>query len=300
VAIETTARALLRVTILAALLAGLTAVSVGAQGKGLGKGKGKSGSGPTTSGSAAPTGAAMTESAGFRQFGSWLDDASILTPGHAWTAISFGHYRSAGGRQTDFPVVDAGIGFSTRAQFGISVPYYRLHFTDGTNAGGLGDVVLSGKFMLIDPTRGKRSVGLAISPVLEISDDPLQGSPAVTWAAPVSGELRGSRYRVFGSTGYFSRGALFASAAIEVPVKERVVVSSALSLMRSTNDNAGADAMGLSKGRADVTASAAYFMTPSVAIFGGTGRTIGNADGAGTTFMLTGGVSLTFAPRVGP
>jgi hypothetical protein len=93
---------------------------------------------------------------------------------------------------------------------------------------------------------------------------------------------------------------LFGSGAVELPVNDRLIVTSALSLMRSVNDAAAADAMGLSKGRTDVTASAAYFVTPSMAIFGGTGRTIGNRDGTGTTLLLNAGLSLTFAPRVAP
>jgi hypothetical protein len=290
-------RTLLRAA-LAAVLIALIAAPASAQGKG--KGKGKTGGGPTTSGSAAPTNTTAAGEAGFRQFGSWLDDASILGPGDAWTSISFGHYRSLGGVQTDFPVVDAGIGVSRRAQFGISVPYYRLHFADGTHIGGLGDVVFSGKVMLIDPADAKHAVGIAVSPVFEFSGDPLPGSPNITWAAPVSVELRAPGYRLFASSGYFSRGAFFGSGAVEVPVSDRVVATGALSVMRSLNENAAADAIGLSKSRADVTASAAYFVTPSIAIFGGTGRTIGNRDGTGTTLLLNVGVSLTFAPRIGP
>ena len=291
-------RALMRGVIPAVVIAGLTVAPLSAQGNG--KSKGHKGGGPAASGSAAPPSTATSQPSGFRQFGSWLDDASLLTPGSAWTSISFGYYRWIGGRQTDFPVVDAGIGLSKRAQFGITVPYYRVHFMDGSGVGGLGDVFLSGKIMLIDPADRKQAFGLAISPVFEITDDPLPGSPSVTWAAPVNIEFRRSGYRLFGSSGYFSRGAFFGSGAVELPVNDRLIVTSALSLMRSVNDAAAADAMGLSKGRTDVTASAAYFVTPSMAIFGGTGRTIGNRDGTGTTLLLNAGVSLTFAPRVAP
>ena len=272
-----------------------------AQGKGLGKGK-KAGSGPATSGSAAAlsSGDAAVAAAGgiaIRQFGAWLDDASVLTPGDAWTAITFGRYGSLAGSQTDFPVLDAGFGISKRTQFGLTVPYYRARFHDGTSFGGLGDVFLSGKVLLLE-ANDDRGFGLAISPVVEFSQDPAPGRGSFGWGAPLSIEGRLADLRVFGTTGYFSRGAVFAAGALEVPVGDRIVTTGGLTMMRSTNDSLAADAIGLSKSRTDITASAAYFVSPSMAVFGGTGRTLRNADGTGTTYMLTGGVSISFAPRL--
>jgi hypothetical protein len=264
-----------------------------------GRGKAKGGrSGPATTGTAAPVATSVTSGAGVRQFGSWLDDASVLTPGDAWTSISLGHYRSLGGRQTDFPVIDAGIGVTPRTQFGISLPYYRMHFVDGTNLAGFGDVFLSGKIALVDPSNGKHTVGFSVSPVVEIANDPMPGMSRFSWGAPINVEFRATRYRVFGSSGYFSRGAIFGSGAIEVPLSERLIVTSALTHTRSIKEDLTADALGLAKSRSDVTASAAFFVTETMAAFVGTGRTLSNADGTGTTFMLTGGISFTFAPRL--
>jgi hypothetical protein len=273
----------------------LAVLPAGAQGKGNGNGrfKAKGGSGPVTSGSAAPSATGIA----IRQFGAWLDDASLLSPGDAWTSITIGHYRSLVGSQTDFPVVDAGFGITKRTQFGVTVPYYHARFNDGTSVGGFGDVFLSGKVLLVEPQQGQ-TIGLAISPVVEFTQDPLPGQSSFGWGAPIDIEARFSGFRVFGSTGYFSRGALFAAGALEVPVGDRLVATGGLTMMRATNESPAADALGLSKGRSDITASAAYFMSPSMALFVGTGRTIGNADGTGTTFMLNGGVSISYAPRI--
>jgi hypothetical protein len=278
------------------LLIGVAAAH--AQGKGGSKGK-KAGSGPVTSGSAGAlsSGAAAAGGVAIRQFGAWLDDASVLTPGDAWTAITFGRYGSLAGSQTDFPVIDAGFGISKRTQFGLTVPYYRARFHDGTSVGGLGDVFLSGKVLLLE-ANDDRGFGLAISPVVEFSQDPAPGRGTFGWGAPLSIEGRVADLRVFGTTGYFSRGAVFAAGAFEVPVGDRFVTTGGLTMMRSTNDSLAADAISLSKSRADITASAAYFVSPSIAVFVGTGSTLGNADGTGTTSMLTGGVSISFAPRI--
>jgi hypothetical protein len=288
-------RALVRAGLFVPVLVLTLAVApADAQGRGNGRFKAKGGGGPVTSGSAAPISSAGIA---IRQFGAWLDDASILTPGDAWTSITIGHYRSLFGSQTDFPVVDAGFGLTRRTQFGVTVPYYHARFNDGTSVGGFGDVFLTGKIQLVEPN-DDHAIGLAVSPVVEFSQDPIPGESSFGWGAPLDIEARLPGFRVFGSTGYFSRGALFAAGALEVPIGDRLVATGGLTMMRATNESPAADALGLSKGRSDITASAAYFLSPSIALFAGTGRTIGNADGTGTTFMLNGGVSISYAPRI--
>jgi len=287
-------RALVRAGLFVPVVLALAVAPAHAQGKGGGRGKVKSGSGPVTSGSAAP--ASSGSGIAIRQFGAWLDDASLLAPGDAWTSITIGHYRSFAGSQTDFPVVDTGFGLSKRTQFGLTVPYYHARFNDGTSVGGFGDVFLSGKVLLVEAR--DRSIGVAISPVVEFSQDPLPGQSSVGWGAPLDIEAKLPGFRVFGSTGYFSRGALFAAGALEVPVGDRLVATGGLTMMRSTNASPAADAIGLSKGRSDITGSAAYFLSPSIALFASTGRTIGSGDGTGTNFMLTGGVSFSYAPKL--
>jgi hypothetical protein len=277
----------------------LLALLIAAPAHAAGRGRGHAGGSPASGGSAGPTGtSAASAGVGFRQFGSWLDDATLPTPGNAWTSISFGHYWSAGGSQTDFPVADIGLGVTKRTQFGITIPYYRLHFIDGTSAGALGDVFISGKVVLLDAASRKRPVGVSVSPILELAQDPAPGHSAVSWAAPVNVEFRGSAYRVYGSSGYFSRGALFGAGALEVPLGDRMVVTGALSSMRSVAEDLTADALGLPKSRTDATVSAAVFVTPTIAVFAGTGRTLGSADAGGSSRMISGGVSVTFAPRV--
>ena len=85
------------------------------KGKGLAKGRGKA---PTPTVSAASAGAPVAT--GIRQFGAWLDDASLVEPGSGWAALSLSHFRSSGGRQTDFPIVDAAVGLAPRVQLGIT------------------------------------------------------------------------------------------------------------------------------------------------------------------------------------
>jgi len=280
--------------LLAATLTACAAAPVAAQGRGNSFGHSKW-TAPTSAASNLSS-QSSTEGGATRQFGAWLDDASLLEPGHGWTTLSSGYSRSVSGHQLDFPVVDAGMGLSRRAQFGATVPYYRVHFTDGTVGTGLGDVYLNMKYSFVDPASSKSNMGLAISPLVELlsSPDPRSGG-RLFLALPVSGELRTSQFRVYGSTGYFTRGAIFASGALEVPVNSHLTLTAGLIDMHSTAANAEADALGLTKSRIDVTGAAALSISPSFAMFGSFGRTISAAGPLATSLMMNGGISMTFA-----
>lgn len=277
------------------LLFVLSASSVAAQGKG--KKIGHRVNSPVSTGSAAPLSSGASPST--LQYGSWLDDASLIGPGGAWTSISVGHFRLSGISQTDFPVVDAALGLTDSVQFGLTVPYYRVHFAEGSPIGGLGDIYASAKVAVVDPSRTGRSFGLAIAPVAEILEQPMPGGSKVAWGLPFTLEFRADGYRVFGSTGFFSRGAFFGGGAMEMPVTEKLIMTGALTFTRSLKEDFAAQAAGIPRNKSDVTVAAAYVLTPQVAAFIGTGRTLG-ANPSATTLMINGGLSLSLAPRTLP
>jgi hypothetical protein len=283
----------------------MTAASAAAQGNGnghaFGRYKPKPAPATTTAAPVATTaapGAEAPPSFGVRQFGSWLDDASLVEPFHGYASISIGHYRSSGGRQTDFPIVDGAFGLTPRLQVGVSVPYHRLTFNDGTQVTGLGDIYLSTKISLVSPEDTVSQFGLALSPVLEFlgDPDPIKNS-RMFWGLPVNVEWRRESYRIFGSGGYFSRGALFGSGALEIPVHERVVATGVLTWTRALNDDLGADWLGLSKMRMDLSGAAGYVLSPSFVVFGSIGRTISAKDVNASSLVLSGGISVSFVGR---
>jgi hypothetical protein len=280
----------------------LAAAPAAAQGNGnghaLGRYKHTSNARPSTTTATAPSAEAVPVVGGVRQFGSWLDDASLVEPSHGYASISIGHYRSLGGRQTDFPIVDGAFGLTPRLQVGVSLPYYRLTFNDGTRLSGLGDAYLSTKVSIVAPENTKRRTGLALSPVLEVlgDPDPIKNT-RMFWGLPVNVEWRRDRYRVYGSGGYFSRGAVFGSGALEVPLHERVIATGVLTYTRALNADPGADAFGLSKIRMDVSGAAAYVLSPSFVLFGSLGRTISAKDVNASSLVVSGGISVSFVGR---
>ena len=104
-------------------------------------------------------------------------------------------------------------------------------------------------------------------------------------------------YRVYGSGGYFSRGALFGSGALEVPLHERFIATGVLVYTRALNNDLNADMLGLSKIRMDLSGAAAYVLTPSFVVFGSLGRTISSNDVNASSLMVSGGISISFVGR---
>jgi hypothetical protein len=286
-----------RIFFVACAFIALAAPPVAAQGRGNKNGH-RVNSSPATTGSAAPL-AATAGGPSTLQFGSWLDDASVLAPGGAWTSVSFGYFRLTDSSQTDFPVVDAGIGLTNRVQFGVTVPYYRIQVPQTAAFGGLGDVYVNAKVSLMNPADTTRRFGVALTPVVEILEQPTVAGDKVAWGIPVNLEFRPAGYRVFGSTGFFSRGSFFAGGAMEASVNDRLVLTGALTFTRSLKADPAAEAFGITRNRSDLTGALSYFVTPSIATFVGTGRTL-SSNPAATSFMLNAGVSMSFTPRVTP
>lgn len=214
----------LRPVAAALLVAILSAAPAAAQGRGRGKGKGDSPheqiatADPITSSPATPQSRAA-------YLGSWLDDASVVGPAAVWAAVSF---VAAQGGYFSFPIADLVIGATPRSHFGVSIPV--SHIDDG--AGGTGASVeqafFYGKWRLRDASQADGRLGVAVAPVLEILRSDVDGSQQVSVGVPVNLEVRHGAMRAYGSVGFFSRGALFQSAALEVVASPRVAITGSI------------------------------------------------------------------------
>ncbi|HEX4567961.1 MAG TPA: hypothetical protein VH138_15095 [Vicinamibacterales bacterium] len=280
-----------RITLAAAVL--LTAASAAAQGNSAGHGNAHQGG--ATAGASAGATPLPGSGTGSRTFGVWLDDASVAAPGGGWATLSIGYYRTDLFNEVDVPVADAGLGLTRRVQAGFSVPVYNVTPVGGsTSLQGVGDVYLHGKIQLRDPEWSLDGVGYAIVPIVEITREPVAGESKVNWALPLAIEMRFARWRWYGSGGYFSRGSLFGSVAIERPVTSRLSVTGAFSDSFATRMLPDEPA-NLPRSRADVSGGASYAMGPSWIVFGSIGRTISSHEATSTNVAISGGVSLNLA-----
>ena len=309
----------MRVIALPLVLVLALASSAAAQGNGRGKANGrfKGGPAPAPSSGGATTqqqqqpqqlagtqelaGTQQFGGTGVRNFGAWLDDASLLAPGSGSVSVSFGWFRSPAFREFDVPVVDGGIGMTRRVQIGFSVPYYHFNEPGGPIARGLGDLYLNAKVQLRDPAAHEDGVGFAVMPVLEVlSSSPGPEGSRLNWAIPASIEVQGQAVRAFASAGYFSRGSLFGSGAVELALSDRVWATGVITRSYSTKQDELSQALGLSQSRTDVNGGVAYMVASNIVAFGGVGRTISQQDANSASLVVSAGVSFSFAAWTPP
>ena len=269
----------------------LTAAPAFAQGSGLGHAFGlKKASRP---GGASAGGAEELQGSntGVRNFGAWLDDATVLEPGSGFLTVGFGLWKTTEYREFDVPTIDAGLAVHRRVQVSMSVPYFHASAPGGPVARGFGDLYLSTKVQLRDPAAHR--VGFALTPTIEVlTAAPTPDASRVSWALPGSIEVQRERWRAFGSAGYFSRGSLFASVGLERALSDRVWVTGSLTHSYSVHPDDLSVEMGLGQVRTDVSGGASWALRPTIALFGALGRTISRRDANSTSFTLSGGVSI--------
>jgi hypothetical protein len=263
-----------------------------AQGGGHAYGHAKRGGGPSAA--AAPE-LQLPGSPGVRNFGSWLDDATMLPEGMGALTLSFGYWRTPSFSEWDLPIADASIGLTRRVQFGASVPYFHAAESGGPVARGFGDVYLNAKIQLREPSASDRHLGFSVTPVLEVlSTAPRPDQGRASWALPASVEWQAHRWRAFGSAGYFSRGSLFASGALEAALTNQLYLTGTITQSHSVKRDDVTAAVGYAQTRTDVTGAISTAMTDHLTIFGTVGRTISRRDLNSATVVISCGASLSF------
>jgi len=228
-----------------------------------------------------------------RSLGVWLDDATAMSPGEAWLTMSIQRWGSPIGSGFDAPVFDVVGGIVPRVHAFASIPYSRTTYVGLPSEGELGTVYLGGKAVIKEA--GNRVLGIAVTPTLEILSSSAiseTGYSRVNGVVPVNLEWRQGHTRVYGSTGYFTRGAFFTAGAWEQTLTDRLVVTGALSQAWATDDLALAEEVGLRTSRTDVVGSLAWIASPQVMLFGSAARTLSSLDADATRYAFSFGASL--------
>lgn len=264
-----------------------------AQGNGHGNAYGhfKNPGAPSSAPAPVDSGGAPIAGTGVRNFGAWLDDASMLDPGRGFVTMGFSLFKTPVYREVDLPTIDSGFAVNRRLQVGMSVPYYYANVPGDRVARGFGDVYLNAKYQLRAPS--KRRAGYAVIPMVEVlSVAPASGGSRVQWALPVSVEREFSRWRAMGTGGYFSRGSIFGAGAVEVMLSKRVYGTGSLNRSYSLHRDELSDALGYHRSRTDVSGGVSYVLADDVSVYGSLGRTIGARDDSSASLMFSAGVSF--------
>ena len=212
-------------------------------------------------------------------YGSWLDDASIVAPGDVWVGLATGYWRGDSNRQIDAPVMSAAVGITPRVQAGGSASFYHFRDADGISENGFGMFSLYGKFQIADAARAPNAIGVAVTPLIELSP----GSEApVGWALPVNLETHRGDARIYGSAGYFSRGSLFGTIGVDIPVTSRIYLNGTFG---QSYARAGTHQTSLGVG-------ASFGMTSTSGLFVGLGQTFMPSETGPGGVSLAGGMSF--------
>jgi len=226
-------------------------------------------------------------------FGTWLDNADVNAPGEAWMSLATTYWRSSSLREIDAPSIGASVGIASHGQFGISVPYYHVTDLAGTTFHGLGATYLTGKFALAQDGRVK----VAVSPTLEVLSWTAAdlGAHRVNVVLPLSVQTDVGTARVYGSTGYFSRGSVFGAGAAEWSAGPRATLVASLSHSYSVKSDSISDSLGVSRHRTDASGGVYVNAGSAVVFFASVGRTLSPVTETSGRLSLTGGVTINVA-----
>jgi hypothetical protein len=212
-------------------------------------------------------------------YGSWLDDASIVEPGDIWIGLATGYWRGDNNRQFDAPVASAAVGISRRFQAGGSSSFYHFRDAEGISENGFGNVSLYGKVQLLDPYRAPRAIGIAVTPLVELSPG---STDEFGWALPVNVEAHRGDLRVYSSAGYFSRGSIFATVGADVPITSQISISG----------NFGQSYARAGTHQTSLGVGASLGLTPTSGVYVGIGRTFMPIEVGPGGVSLAGGMSF--------
>jgi hypothetical protein len=221
-------------------------------------------------------------------FGWWLDTARVSAPGEAWISISSAYWRSPLLREVDAPAVGVSAGVAQRMQVGVSLPYYHVTDRTGYTSRGFGASYLTAKVALSEHPR----IGVSTAPTVEILSWSSPEIGRVNFVLPISLQTAVGRTQLYGSTGYFTRGSMFGSGAIESPVTSKVTLAATMAHSYSVVSDPVSDALGIARHRTDASGSAYYAANPGVVVFTSIGRTFSPIDQTTGRLALSGGITM--------
>jgi hypothetical protein len=226
-------------------------------------------------------------------FGSWLDTADVNAPGETWMWASTAYWRSQTLREINAPAIGLSVGVTPRAQLSVSVPYYFLSEPSGSTSRGFGAWYLTPKFAV---TRNHR-VNVSASPTLEILNSSTSNTGRVNFLLPVSVQTYAGPVRVYGTTGYVSRGSVFGSGALEWSARESLTVTTSIAHSYSVVSDPTSDALGIPRRRTDASTGLYLALRPTVVVFASVGRTFTPVNDTSGRLALSSGVTFSVARR---
>ena len=176
-------------------------------------------------------------------------------------------------------MASAAVGISRRFQAGGSPSFYHFRDAEGISENGFGNVSSYGKVQLLDPYRAPSAIGIAVTPLIELSPG---STDEFGWALPVNVEAHRADLRVYSSAGYFSRGSIFATVGADLPITSQISISGNFGQSVRPGWNAS-KSLGV---------GASLGLTPTSGVYVGIGRTFMPTQVGPGGVSLAGGMSF--------
>jgi hypothetical protein len=206
-----------------------------------------------------------------------------------WASTAY--WRSPSLREIDAPALGVGVGIAPRTQVSVSLPYYHLTDQFGFTSHGFGASYATLKVAVVQDQR----VNVSVSPTLEILNWHSPQVGRINAVLPVNLQTVIGSVRVYGSTGYFSRGSVFGSGAAEWAPANRLTLTTTLAHSYSVVADPISDALGISTHRTDASGGMYLSLRPSLVFFASVGRTLSPVTETSGRLSVTGGVTVNVA-----
>lgn len=226
-----------------------------------------------------------------------LDDYAIAEPGSFNFTAGAGYTKVPAGFDASLPSFDLSIGLTQRVAVGFSSGFAKSAY-DLFRISALGDAYIDAKVVLL--RESKRRPGIAFQPVLEILGRPslAQDSLAPAKVNAAFGGMIGKELwdtvRVYNHSGYFTRGIVFSSAALEVTRFSRFTPSVFAGFGSLTAGRDLAAQQRLNASRLDIGGGLGFNLAKKWSVFGSVGRSLGRRDPNSNTISVSGGISYAW------
>lgn len=249
----------------------------------------------------APAQIAQREESRRRVFapGALLDDYEVVEPRSVTFTFGAGYVKVPSGWDVWMPSSDLSIGLTRWMDVSLYSSVSKTSF-DFFRTTAVGDSYINAKFTVLKEGPGRP--GIAFQPVLEVLGRP---SLANNRLAPnkvnaVFGGMIGKNlwdtFRVYNHTGYFTRGIVFTSAAMEITRFSRVTPVVFATFGALTANREAVAELELNASRPDLGGTLGFRLAKDWSGWVSVSRSLGRRDFNSVSISVGGGISYTWRP----
>ncbi len=231
--------------------------------------------------------------------GALLDDYEVVEPRSITFTFGAGYLKVPSGYDVWMPSSDLSIGLTRWMDVSLFSSVSKNSFeTFRTTA--MGDAYINAKFVLL--REGPRRPGIALQPALEVlgrpslANNPLAPNKVNAAFGGMLGKNIRDTVRIYSHSGYFTRGIVFTSAAMEITRFSRITPVAFATFGALTDHRETAAELLLNASRLDVGGTLGVRLAKDWSAFVSASRSLGRRDFNSVSIAVGGGVSYTWRP----